>query len=90
MAGVEKITDRYKFKKEIGRGAYGAVWLSKDAVTNADVAIKRIGNKNFDEPILTKRALRELKLLRHLNGHENIIQFLDANTNDTDSSFTEL
>ncbi len=26
MAGVEKITDRYKFKKEIGRGAYGAVW----------------------------------------------------------------
>lgn len=26
MAGIEKITDRYKFKKEIGRGAYGAVW----------------------------------------------------------------
>ena len=26
MANVEKITDRYKFKKEIGRGAYGAVW----------------------------------------------------------------
>ena len=28
MAGVEKISDRYKLKKEIGRGAYGAVWYA--------------------------------------------------------------
>jgi mitogen-activated protein kinase 7 len=64
--------------------------LSKDTTTDTDVAIKRVGSRNFDEPILTKRALRELKLLRHLNGHENIIQFVDANTNDSSSNFTEL
>lgn len=74
---------------------YGIVYLvncrlSRDTKTDMDVAIKRVGSRNFDEPILTKRALRELKLLRHLNGHENIIQFVDANTNDSNSSFTEL
>ena len=63
---------------------------SLDMATDTDVAIKRVGSRNFEEPILTKRALRELKLLRHLNGHENIIQFVDANTNEKDSSFTEL
>jgi mitogen-activated protein kinase 7 len=40
------------------------------------VAIKKIG-KIFDKKILAKRTLRELKLLRHFNGHENIISILD-------------
>lgn len=41
-------------------------------MTGIDVAIKKVGAKNFEETILTKRALRELKLLRHLNGHDNV------------------
>lgn len=40
--------------------------------SNTDVAIKNVGSKNFGEVMLAKRALRELKLLRHLNGHENV------------------
>jgi mitogen-activated protein kinase 7 len=35
------------------------------------VAIKKI-SKIFDKRILAKRTLRELKLLRHLHGHENV------------------
>lgn len=69
MSGIQ---DKYKFRREIGRGAYGSVWSAKEIASNADVAIKKIGAKNFDETILAKRALRELKLLRHLNGHENV------------------
>eukprot|EP00842_Homolaphlyctis_polyrhiza_P005263 jgi/Hompol1/5738/HPOL_004660-RA len=65
------ITDRYKFRREVGRGAYGAVWAAKELQSGRDVAIKKVGARNFDEPILTKRALREIKLLRHLNGHDN-------------------
>lgn len=34
-------------------------------------AIKKVC-KLFERPILTKRALRELKLLEHFNGHKNV------------------
>lgn len=40
--------------------------------TGQNVAIKKIGKRNFDQLMLTKRALRELKLLRHLFGNENV------------------
>ncbi|KAJ3128646.1 Mitogen-activated protein kinase [Nowakowskiella sp. JEL0407] len=76
------LMNRYKLKKEIGKGAYGVVWSATDTKTNSDVAIKKVGAKNFDETILAKRALRELKLLLHLNGNENITTFLDVDVND--------
>ncbi len=39
--------------------------------TGEEVACKKL-IKVFDKPILARRALREIKLLRHLNGHENV------------------
>jgi mitogen-activated protein kinase 7 len=44
---------------------------AKHIRSGRDVAIKKI-TKVFDKPILAKRALREIKLLRHFNGHENV------------------
>ncbi len=43
-----------------------------DLESNTDVAIKKIGARNFAELILAKRALREMLLLRHLNGHDSV------------------
>ncbi|KAI8799946.1 kinase-like domain-containing protein [Cladochytrium replicatum] len=77
------IMNRYKLRKEIGRGAYGVVWAATDIKTGQEVAVKRVGSRNFEETILAKRALRELKLLRHLNGNDNIAAFLDVDVNDT-------
>ena len=54
------------------------------------MAIKKVGAKNFEETILTKRALREIKLLKHLNGHENVAAYIDVDINDTTNKFTEL
>lgn len=95
---VEKIEDKYRFRREIGRGAYGSVWYAiykcrsaREIATNADVAIKKIGQRNFDETILAKRALRELKLLRHLNGHDNVANFIDCDVDMPGNPlFTEL
>ncbi len=42
-----------------------------DLHDNSKVAIKKVTNI-FEKPILAKRALREIRLLRHLNGHENV------------------
>ncbi|KAI8920501.1 kinase-like domain-containing protein [Entophlyctis helioformis] len=90
MADVTPITERYRFRREIGRGAYGTVCAAKDNATGRDVAIKKVGARNFDEVILTKRALREVKLLRHLNGHDNVALFIDVDINDPTIKFTEL
>ena len=43
---------------------------AKSVETGQDVAIKKV-LKVFEKSILAKRALREIKLLRHFNGHEN-------------------
>ncbi|KAJ3126871.1 Mitogen-activated protein kinase [Physocladia obscura] len=84
-----EITKKYKFNREIGKGAYGVVWAATNVETGAEVAIKKVGARNFQEGILAKRALRELKLLRHLHGHDNITQFLDCDING-EKIFNEL
>jgi len=43
---------------------------AKDQLTGASVAIKKITNP-FSTPVLSKRAYRELKLLKHVQ-HENV------------------
>ena len=44
---------------------------AKNISNSTDVAIKKVQNV-FTKPILAKRALREIKLLLHFNGHENV------------------
>jgi serine/threonine protein kinase len=46
---------------------------AKNAETNEDIAIKKIGNA-FENRIDAKRILREIKLLRHMD-HENVRPF---------------
>lgn len=44
---------------------------AKDTDNNEQVAIKKVC-RIFEKTILAKRALREVKLLKHFNGHENV------------------
>ncbi|KAG0241766.1 kinase-like domain-containing protein [Mortierella sp. GBAus27b] len=70
------VDTKYQFIREIGQGAYGVVCAAKNTETGEDVAIKKV-TKVFEKAILAKRALREVKLLRHFAGHENITSILD-------------
>lgn len=72
---------KYKFIRELGQGAYGIVSSAKNIETGQEVAIKKV-TKIFDKKILAKRALRELKLLRHFSGHENITNIIDIEIAD--------
>jgi len=70
--------DRYHLKQVIGEGAYGMVCSAEDrANDNRVVAIKRILKVMSSRPMAV-RILRELKFLRLLSGHENIIGVLDV------------
>lgn len=70
------IDQRYNNLKPIGDGSYGFVASGVDTVTGVKVAIKKIKD-TFCDVVDAKRILRELKLLRHLNSHENIISIFD-------------
>ena len=64
------ITEKYTIKKELGKGAYGTVYLAVDNETEEEVAIKRIDDV-FRTKVDAKRALREIVILRHCH-HPNI------------------
>lgn len=69
---------RYELVRPVGQGAYGLVVSAKDALTDADVAIKKI-SRVFSHATDTRRTLREIKLLRHFR-HENVVDLLDLFT----------
>jgi mitogen-activated protein kinase 1/3 len=73
------IDRRYTNLRPCGDGSYGFVASAQDSVTGEKVAIKKIKDA-FSDSIDAKRILRELKLLRHFNSHENIISILDIMT----------
>uniref|UniRef100_A0A7S2TF98 Protein kinase domain-containing protein n=1 Tax=Lotharella oceanica TaxID=641309 RepID=A0A7S2TF98_9EUKA len=67
---------RYKLRNTLGHGAYGHVASALDTVTNKKVAIKRV-DRLLDDETDAKRILREVKILRHLKKHANIVKLVD-------------
>jgi len=67
---------KYILKEAIGRGSYGLVWSGYLRQSKERVAIKKIDNVVENTQFL-KNALREVRILRHLN-HENIISIRDV------------
>eukprot|EP00930_Biecheleria_cincta_P067786 TRINITY_DN5466_c0_g4_i1.p1 TRINITY_DN5466_c0_g4~~TRINITY_DN5466_c0_g4_i1.p1 ORF type:complete len:401 (-),score=91.00 TRINITY_DN5466_c0_g4_i1:166-1368(-) len=66
-----EVSKRYTVLEQVGQGAYGIVCAAEDQVSNEPVAVKKIENA-FEHITFTKRTLRELRILRHLQ-HENLI-----------------
>jgi mitogen-activated protein kinase 7 len=66
----------YEFVKELGQGAYGCVVAARHKRSGEGCAIKKITNINTKR-ILTKRCLREIRLLHHFRGHKNITCLYD-------------
>ncbi|CCE64886.1 hypothetical protein TPHA_0J00630 [Tetrapisispora phaffii CBS 4417] len=65
----------YQLVDLIGEGAYGIVCSAVHKPSKTKVAIKKI--QPFSKKLFITRTLRELKLMRYFNNHENIISVLD-------------
>lgn len=76
MADKPLLANRYCLSQVIGEGAYGVVASAQDVVTGDVVAVKRIKRVLDTYPMAT-RILRELKFLRLLRGHSNVIEVKD-------------
>lgn len=62
------------FKKEhfLAEGTYGAVYVAIDTASGEKVALKKI-KMTTDKEGMPLTALREIRLLRFVSGHENIV-----------------
>lgn len=72
---VFEVPKKYELVKIVGQGAYAMVCSAKDTTASEDddndVAIKKI-EECFEQVVITKRILRELRILRHMS-HENVL-----------------
>jgi len=77
VLGTSFTVDRkYAPIKALGKGAYGVVCAAKNRESGAKVAIKRI-SPMCATPIDGKHTLREIRLMRWLGKHANIISLKD-------------
>lgn len=70
------IDKKYSDLKAIGKGSYGVVCSALDATTGRRIAIKKI-TPMAKHVMDAKHVLREIRLMRHMGKHENIITLED-------------
>ena len=75
---------RYEPRKLLGRGSFGVVCTAYDSINKKVIAIKRIrpyANDEWD----ARHTLREVRLMRLLGDHPNVISLLDLAVYDNKS-----
>lgn len=85
---VFNISQSFQVQEVLGEGAYGIVCSAIHKPTGIKVAIKKI--EPFDKPLFSLRTLREIKLLHHFRGHENIIRLYDVQKPQSMDTFNEV
>lgn len=68
------IDSRYQIEEVLGKGSYGTVCRAVQINSIGEpsrIAIKRVTDI-FRREVLLKRAIRELKLMKHFKGHKNV------------------
>eukprot|EP00953_Heterococcus_sp_UTEX-ZZ885_P021901 12180-Heterococcus_DN1.PRE.1 len=72
LGNVFKVDPRYKDLKAVGKGSYGIVCSALDTRCDKRVAIKKI-TPMAQAAVDAKHVLREIRLMRYLGVHPNII-----------------
>jgi serine/threonine protein kinase len=72
LGNVFKVDPRYKDLKAVGKGSYGIVCSALDTRCDKRVAIKKI-TPMAQQTVDAKHVLREIRLMRYLGVHPNII-----------------
>ncbi|CAM9348073.1 unnamed protein product [Choristocarpus tenellus] len=78
-----KIPERYGQLRAVGKGSYGVVCSAVDQQLDENVAIKKI-TPMAAHRIDAKHVLREVRVMRHLGVHENIITLKDLFCREVD------
>ncbi|KAH7289762.1 hypothetical protein KP509_30G018000 [Ceratopteris richardii] len=74
-------SSKYELGQEVGRGHFGHTCFArvkKGELKGQAVAVKVISKSKMTTAIAIEDVKREVKILRALSGHENLVQFYDA------------
>lgn len=77
----KKFYDKYEVGEEVGRGHFGYTCRAKfrkGELKGQEVAVKIIPKAKMTTAIAIEDVRKEVKILRALTGHINLIQFYDA------------
>ncbi|XP_039121861.1 calcium-dependent protein kinase 28-like isoform X2 [Dioscorea cayenensis subsp. rotundata] len=81
--GYDKDFDsRYSIGKLLGHGQFGYTFVATDKANGDRVAVKRIEKNKMVLPIAVEDVKREVKILKALRGHENVVHFHNAFEDD--------
>ncbi|KAI3451442.1 hypothetical protein Pfo_008107 [Paulownia fortunei] len=82
--GYDKDFDkRYTIGKLLGHGQFGYTYVAIDKSNGDRVAVKRIEKNKMVLPIAVEDVKREVKILKALAGHENVVHFYNAFEDDS-------
>ncbi|KAM0006213.1 putative protein kinase CAMK-CDPK family [Helianthus debilis subsp. tardiflorus] len=77
----KQLLSYYDLGEEVGRGHFGYTCVAKGkkgSMKGQDVAVKVIPKSKMTTAIAIEDARREVKILKALTGHDNLVQFYDA------------
>ena len=66
--------DKYTKLEKIAEGSYGIIYKGRDNVTHQFVTLKKFKKHNAEEGI-PQNCLREIQMLRMLEGSQEVIQY---------------
>ncbi|XP_051215824.1 calcium-dependent protein kinase 18 isoform X2 [Lolium perenne] len=69
---------RYALGKLLGHGQFGYTFAAVDRHSDERVAVKRIDKNKMILPVAVEDVKREVKILKALYGHENVVHFYNA------------
>jgi len=72
---IQEAKERYEKMERLGEGTYGVVFKARDTHQKDYVAVKKIKLENEDEGV-PSTAMREISILKELQPHPNIVQYL--------------
>ncbi|MED6224345.1 Calcium-dependent protein kinase 18 [Stylosanthes scabra] len=82
--GYEKnFEKRFTLGKLLGHGQFGYTYVGIDKANGDRVAVKRLEKAKMVLPIAVEDVKREVKILKELTGHENVVQFYNAFEDDS-------
>ncbi|OIT22262.1 PREDICTED: calcium-dependent protein kinase 28-like [Nicotiana attenuata] len=81
--GYDKDFDkRFTIGKLLGHGQFGYTYVATHKSNGDRVAVKRIEKNKMVPTIAVEDVKREVKILKALSGHENVVQFNNAFEDD--------
>ncbi|XP_043720258.1 CDPK-related kinase 7-like isoform X2 [Telopea speciosissima] len=78
---LKQVSTKYELGEEVGRGHFGYTCTAKGKkgeLKGQEVAVKVISKAKMTTAIAIEDVRREVKILRALTGHKNLVQFYDA------------